>query len=274
MAVPKYDDLFNPLLKALHELGGSSSVVEMEEKVADILKLSEKDINEIHVGTRTKLSYRLAWARNYLKRYGLLVNSAKGVWALTPQGQKTTSVNKQEVNKIVKSQDRSDKKTEYHEEAEQDIEKWKDDLLEVIKKIPPADFERLCQRILREAGFIKVEVKGKSGDGGIDGIGMFKIAGFLTFRVIFQCKIYQGNVSSQQIREFKGTMVGRADKGLFITTGRFTRDAIEEANRDGSTPVDLVDGRELVEKMKELGLGVNVKQEETIDIDQDWFKNF
>jgi restriction system protein len=274
MAVPKYDDLFNPLLTALHKLGGSSSVVEMEEKVAEVLKLSEKDINEIHRGTRTKLSYRLAWARNYLKRYGLLVNSAKGVWALTPQGQKTTSVNIQEVNKIVKSQDRSDKKTEYHEEAEQDIEKWKDDLLEVIKKIPPADFERLCQRILREAGFIKVEVKGKSGDGGIDGIGMFKIAGFLTFRVIFQCKRYQGNISSQQIREFKGTMVGRADKGLFITTSRFTRDAQEEANRDGSTPVDLVDGRELVEKMKELGLGVTVKQEEIIDIDQDWFKNF
>ncbi len=274
MAVPKYDDLFNPLLKAIHALGGSASVIESEEKVADILNLSEKDINEIHRGNRTKLSYRLAWARNYLKRYGLLDNSSRGVWALTPKGQTTFEVNKQEVNKIVKSVDNSEKVVEYHDEDGQDLEKWKDDLLEVIKNISPADFERLCQRVLREAGFIQVKVTGKSGDGGIDGVGTIKIAGFLSFRVIFQCKRYQGNVSSQQIREFKGTMVGRADKGLFITTGRFTRDAKDEASRDGSTPVDLVDGRELVEKMKELGLGVNIKNEEIIEINKDWFTNF
>lgn len=274
MAIPKYDDLFNPLLKAMHELGGSASVVETEEKVADILGLTDKDINEIHQGNRTKLSYRLAWARNYLKRYELLDNSSRGVWALTSKGQSTLSVNKQDVNKFVKNIDVSTKKIEYHEDESSDLEKWKDDLLDVIKAISPADFERLCQRILREAGFVQVKVMGKSGDGGIDGIGMIKIAGFLTFRVIFQCKRYQGNVTSQQIREFKGTMVGRADKGLFITTGRFTRDAKDEAIRDGSTPIDLVDGRELVEKMKELGLGINIKTEETIEIDKEWFKEF
>ena len=220
------------------------------------------------------MNYRLAWARNYLKRYGVVNNSSRGIWALTAKGQSVSEVNKQEVNKFVKSKSFLNRKTTYSREEVQDTEKWKDDMLEVIKSMTPVDFERLCQRVLRESGFVRVDVTGKSGDGGIDGIGLIKIAGFLSFRVIFQCKRYQGNVTSQQIREFKGTMVGRADKGLFLTTGRFTKDAKDEANRDGSSPIDLVDGTEFVNKMKELGLGVIVKSEEAVEVDKNWFSDF
>lgn len=272
MAVPKYDDLFNPILKALRELGGSASVTEMDDKVADILKLSDSEINEIHRGSRTKLSYRMAWARNYLKRFGLIENSSKGVWALTSQGNKTASVDKKEVNKFVKQQDRRIEITIVDDKEEEIL--WKDKLLEIMKKLSPSDFEKLCQRILREAGFIQVTVTGKTGDGGIDGTGLLRIGGFLSFRIIFQCKRYQGSVSSQQIREFKGTMAGRADKGLFITTGTFTKDAKAEAARDGSTYIDLIDGEQLVEKMKDLGLGVKIKKEETVEVNKDWFSGF
>src|SRR5438552_8189499 len=83
MPVPTYDGLFNPLLRAIRERGGSASVAEQEDKVAQLLNLSDQEASEIHRGNRTKLSYRLAWARNYLKRVGLLENSARGVWALT-----------------------------------------------------------------------------------------------------------------------------------------------------------------------------------------------
>ena len=272
MVIPTYDDLFNPLLTAMHQLGGSATVSEQEDKVAEILKLSDKEVNEIHRGNRTKLSYRLAWARNYLKRYGLLENSARGVWALTQVGIHLTKVDKYEVNKKVKELDTRNKKDVSLEE-EVDVD-WQDKLLEEIKKISPADFEKLCQRLLRESGFIQVEVTGRSGDGGIDGRGIVKIGGFLSFRVIFQCKRYKGSVSSKDIREFKGTMVGRAEKGLFITTGTFTREAKEEASRDGAPPIDLVSGEELAEKMKELRLGVKVFPLETVEIDQNWFKNF
>ncbi len=273
MAIPKYDDLFNPLLQSLHEFGGSSSIEEMDDKVGEILKLSDKDINEIHRGNRTKLGYRLAWARNYLKRYGLLENSSRGVWSLTLTGNKTKSVNKSEVNKVVKgfslkSQDKID------EPSTQETLGWEEELLNLIKELSPSEFEKLCQRILREAGFTQVTVTGKSGDGGIDGRGVFKMGGLLSFHVIFQCKRYKGSVSSQQIREFKGTMSGRDDKGLFITTGTFTREAKQEASRDGSIQIDLVDGEELVNKMKELRLGVDVKMEEIVEIDKDWFKVF
>src|SRR5690606_6628929 len=94
---------------------------------------------------------------------------------------------------------------------------WQDELLDILKALSPSEFEKLCQRVLREAGFIQVKVTGRSGDGGIDGTGIVRIGGFLSFRVIFQCKRYQGSVTSQQVREFKGTMVGRADKGLLMT---------------------------------------------------------
>ncbi|KKT74331.1 MAG: Restriction endonuclease [Microgenomates group bacterium GW2011_GWA2_44_7] len=276
MAIPKYDDLFNPLLRALHELGGSASISETEDKVAEILTLSDDDLNEIHGGNRTKLSYRLAWARNYLKRYGLLENSARGVWSLTSLGNETKSVDKAEVNKKVKSLDLTvevaDEVTVKGKVSLKQIV-WQDEMLEILRKLPPADFERLCQRILREAGFIEVVVTGRSGDGGIDGRGILRVGGFLSFRVIFQCKRYKASVTSQEVREFKGTMSGRADKGLLITTGSFTRDAKAEAARDGSPPIDLVNGQQLVEKMKELGLGVKVKTEEVVETDQGWFEN-
>lgn len=277
MSFPKYDDLFNPLLRALHELGGSASVSETEDKVAEVLNLSDREINEIHKGSRTKLNYRLAWARNYLKRYGLLENSAKGVWSLTPKGNITKTVNKHEVNRALKERDFiNEDRNEIKAENVVSVSPlaWQDELLGVLKKLPPSEFEKLCQRILRESGFVQVKVTGKAGDGGIDGIGTVRLGSFLGFKVIFQCKRYKGSVASKEIREFKGTMAGRADRGLFITTGIFTKDAKTEATRDGSPPLDLVDGELLVEKMKELGLGVKVKLEEVIEVDNEWFKAF
>lgn len=277
MPVPSYDELFNPLLKSLRDLGGSGSVAEIEEKVSQNLNLSEDDINEIHKGNRTKISYRLAWSRNYLKRYGLLENSSRGVWALTPRGVETTGVNKEEVNKYVKSLDKETESSidaSENSEAETPYILWEESLLSEIQKISPQDFERLCQRVLRESGFVQVEVTGRSGDGGIDGRGIIKIGGLLSFRIIFQCKRYIGSVGSQQVRDFRGAMVGRAEKGLIITTGTFTRDARQEATRDGAPPVDLIDGEELTQKMKELRLGVKVEQAEVVEVDKEWFKAF
>lgn len=279
MAIPSYDKLFNPLLEAMHQLGGSGSVSEIEDKVASILKLSEKEINEIHRRNITKLSYRLAWARNYLKQYGLLENSSRGIWALTAKGLKTHKVDEEKVRKIVKrstSKGSESLEAEIPEGKDQEplLKLWQEALLERLSKISASGFEKLCQRILREAGFIQVEVTGRSGDGGIDGKGIVRLAGFLSFPVIFQCKKYAGSVSPKEIRDFRGAMVGRADKGLFLTTGTFTKGAKTEASRDGAPPVDIVDGEQLAEKMKELGLGIRVKTEEVVEVDDEWFGSF
>jgi restriction system protein len=273
MAIPTYDNLFNPLLAAIRKLGGSASIPEQERTVAELLALSEKEVSEIHRGNRTKLSYRLAWARNYLKRCGLLDNSERGVWSLTPEGLKKGEVDREEVKRVVQVLERSQKKKEKDEESEEPTATWEDELLELIKSIDPSAFERLCQRLLRESGFIQVEITGRSGDGGIDGKGVVRIGGVLSFHVLFQCKRYRGSVSPSVVRDFRGALVGRADKGLIVTTGVFSKDARLEAQRDGATPIDLIDGEELVEKLKELRIGVEVKQKivEEIVIHRDYF---
>lgn len=277
MAIPTYDELFNPLLKALQNLGGSASIPEQEEEVAKLLKLTDKEIAEIHRGSRTKLSYRLAWARNYLKRYGILENSKRGIWSLSADGLKITHVNKEEVKKAIVALDRQErkKKEDISELFEEDVpESWEDELLNLIKSISPASFERLCQRLLRESGFIQVEVTGRSGDGGIDGKGVVRLGGLLSFHVLFQAKRYKGNVPPSVVRDFRGALVGRADKGLIISTGSFSRDARAEAQRDGATPIDLIDGEDLVEKLKNLSIGVNVTERvvEEVTINHDYFK--
>lgn len=280
MPIPKYDELFTPLLQAMQNLGGSASIAEQEDEVAAILKLTDEEVSEIHRGNRTKLSYRLAWARNYLKRFGVLDNSSRGVWALTSEGQQHSKLNKETVKKYVQALDREQTNNGTENEPSEPSPElrdigWEDKLLEVVKSMHPTAFERLCQRLLRESGFIQVEVTGRTNDGGIDGKGVVRIGGLLSFHVIFQCKRYQGSVSSPLVRDFRGAMVGRADKGLLITTGTFTKDARIEAQRDGAPPIDLIDGESLVEKLKELRIGVNVREKvvEEVTIDEAYFKN-
>jgi restriction system protein len=147
---------------------------------------------------------------------------------------------------------------------------WKSQLLELMRSMEPSAFERLAQRLLREAGFTKVEVRGKTGDGGIDGVGVLRV-NLVSFQVFFQCKRYKGSVSSSEIRDFRGAMMGRADKGLFITTGTFTSQASDEATRDGATAIDLIDGDRLCDLLKENSLGVSTRMIEQVDIDGDWF---
>ncbi|MCK4922932.1 MAG: restriction endonuclease [Bacteroidales bacterium] len=272
---------FNPTLIALKNLGGSGALNEIEEQVIAILNLPEEATNEIHRESRTKLTYRLAWAKNYLKRYGLLENSSRGIWALTENGRETEAVDKEKVKNIVvriDKEQRTKKQAETNNEPQLDakieeIEEfgWQDKLIETMREIHPDQFERLCQRILRELGFVNVEVTGRSNDGGIDGKGLIKLGGILSYHVVFQAKRYQGSVSSSVVRDFRGAMSGRADKGLILTTGSFTREAKKEASRDGAIPIDLIDGNEFAERLKELNLGVSIEMVEEVKINTDWF---
>lgn len=278
----KFDDLFDPTLKSLHILGGSASAEEIEENVANILSLSDEKINDIQRGNITKLSYRLAWARNYLKKAGLVEKSDRGVWSLTTKGLNCKEINKEEIKKHVHDLDKSgndineeiNKELEIEENAEIKELNWQEQALEILKTIPPENFERLCQRLLRELGFINVEVTGKVGDGGIDGKGVYRVGGIMSFHVVFQCKRFIGTISPSIVRDFRGAFIGRADKGLLITTGTFTREAKKEAQRDGAPPIDLVDGFDLIEKLKELKLGINVEMVEKVTVSADWYRNF
>lgn len=280
MTLPTFDDLMNPLLKALRMLGGSGSIEEIYSKTVEITGLSEDVLAQLHdpdKSSQTEVGYRLAWARTYLRKYGLLENSSRGVWSLAEKAKSLESVEPAEVLRFVRALDKQETpKKRPSDETTRELseeEGWKDKLSTVLtQKLDPAGFERLVQRILRESGFIHVEVTGRTGDGGIDGKGIARIHGFMSFHVLFQCKRYKGSVAAGEIRDFRGAMVGRADKGLFITTGSFTPTAVKEATRDGAPPIDLVDGDELAEKLKELALGVKTELVERVSVDAAWFE--
>lgn len=283
--LPSFDELIIPTVKALIELGGSGTIEEINTKVYEIAELTDEVLQIPHgeEGNMKEIDYRLAWSKTYLKKFGLVENSSRGVWALLKSDIKISELDYLEIVRKVREQNKptNTKQKITKTETEQiddeitdevsETEEWKDKLLNVLYNISPAAFERLAQRILRESGFSQVEVTGKVGDGGIDGKGIVRVSGLLSFHVIFQCKRYKGSVSPSQIRDFRGAMQGRADKGLVITTGSFTREAIKEATRDGAPPIDLIDGELLCEKLKELKLGIETKLTESVEVKKDWF---
>ncbi|MCF8322745.1 MAG: restriction endonuclease [Flavobacterium sp.] len=281
--IPSFDELIIPTVKALIELGGSGTIEEINTRVYEIAELTDEVLQIPHgeEGNMNEIDYRLAWSKTYLKKFGLVENSSRGVWALLKSDVEISELDYVEIVRKVREQNKPSNIKKSKTQTEQiddeivdevsETEEWKDKLLNVLYNISPAAFERLAQRILRESGFSQVEVTGKVGDGGIDGKGIVRVSGLLSFHVIFQCKRYKGSVSPSQIRDFRGAMQGRADKGLVITTGSFTREAIKEATRDGAPPIDLIDGELLCEKLKELKLGIETKQTESVEVKKDWF---
>ncbi|MCP4537423.1 MAG: restriction endonuclease [Chloroflexi bacterium] len=278
--IPTFDAFMNPVIQALKSLGGSGTIEEINNKVVEIAELSDDQTEVLHKpekgGGSTEVEYRLAWTRTYLKKYDVLENSSRGVWALTAKGRQIDRVNPKEVRRFVQAQKKEaqvvSEEVEIDEAETEPL--WRDELLDVLLEMDPSAFERLVQRLLRESGFIQVEVTGRSGDGGVDGKGIMRLGGLLSFHVIFQCKRYRGSVTASQVRDFRGAMVGRADKGLLVTTGNFTKDATREATRDGAAPaIDLIDGDLLLDKLKELGLGVKTRvvKAEQITVDRNWF---
>ncbi|MBI1760154.1 MAG: restriction endonuclease [Acidobacteria bacterium] len=260
--LPHRNELMRPTVEAIRSLGGSGSVEEIVEKVISILGIPDELVTRPYITKRgnedgrTQLEYELAWVRTYLKQLGVLENSARGVWART--GKEFID----ETGVALTTPDKAAVSVDWRERINKCL----------VEILSPSAFERLVQRMLRETGFAQVEVTGRTGDGGIDGKGIAKINGILSFRVVFQCKRYRGSVSASEIRDFRGAMQGRADKGLFITTGYFTRDAVKEATRDGAIAIDIVDGEKLAEKLKELSLGVKIELVENIVVDEEWFK--
>ena len=277
--VPTYDKLVYPTIQALIALGGSGSNEEILDKVLQLGHYSD-DIEEVlnSRGTMSLIAYRLAWARTYLKKVGGLENSQRGIWTLTSIGKSMTeevcktipNTVKKAYSELKRSQKSVIDDNEGIELADNDDVHWKEQLLSLLKKIDPSAFERLSKRVLRESGFTKVEVTGKPSDGGIDGIGILRM-NLVSFTVLFQCKRYQDSVGSAAVRDFRGAMQGRCDKGLILTTGTFTSEAKKEATRDGAPTIDLIDGDEFCDLLKQLRLGVTVEQIERVTIDGTWF---
>lgn len=279
MTVPMFELYMNPMLQALVQLGGSATKQELDEMVPELMQLTDEQLAVMHDPGKSNVSevvYRMGWARTYLKKVGLIDNSTRGIWTLTSEGRAIEGVEPEEVVRQVREQYQASRDAQVsnpddtveHELQEED---WRVSAMHVLRQMDPTAFERLCQRLLRECGFVEVEVTGRTGDGGIDGIGILRLQELVSLQVLFQSKRYSGSVGSPEIRDFRGAMVGRTDKGLFITTGYFTRAAQQEATRDGAPTIDLIDGDRLLDLLKRMGLGVKTEMVEKITIDEAWF---
>ena len=268
-----------PVLQALKDLGGSARPAEVEARVVELLGISPEVQEEQLASGGSRFRNRVHWARFYLTKVGLISSSTRGVWSLTEKGQDTDLDHGQalELFKAVHSKFGGKKKVK-EVEAEADEEEatidtdHREGLLELLKNLPAEGFERLCQRLLRESGFQQVTVTGRSGDGGLDGHGILQVNPLVSFYVYFQSKRWKDIVGPSVVRDFRGAMMGRADKGIIITTGRFTTEAKKEAVRDGVPPIELVDGETLVSMFENLELGLKPKT--IYEIDESFFEEF
>lgn len=272
-----------PIVETLQDLGGSGQPKEVTNAVLERLHISEHEQAETTRNGSSRVRNQVAWARFYLATVDVVDASKRGVWALTQKG-RTLQLSPNAVSQLFKNAQailaaRSEKPRAVSDGAEivppteppGDIPGTRS-LLDVLKSLPPEGFERASQRLLRESGFERVVVTGKSGDGGIDGNGILQVNPFVSFTVLFQCKRYAGSVSASQVRDFRGAMVGRADKGIIITTGTFTTEAVKEARRDGAPPIELVDGDTLVQMFERLELGVKPKT--VYEVDETFFEEY
>lgn len=238
----------------------------------------------------SEVEYQLAWACTYLKNYGVIVNSARSVWSITPEFASGIEIDAKEIllfttkRKAEKSKisvgikgkegdvEKPDDEIENNDDVEfpDEVKPWRQQLSDILQNMNPYGFERLAQRVLRECGFTQVIVTKKSGDGGINGIGKLKINGIFSFNVGFQCKRYTGLVSSSEIRDFRGSLTTDIEKGVFITTGAFSKAAKDEASTPGKKQIDLIDGEEFISKLAEYAIGV--KEVKTYEIEEDFFR--
>ncbi|MEZ4827326.1 MAG: restriction endonuclease [Bacteroidia bacterium] len=283
---PQFIRFFAPIVDVLKESGGSANAGEVQDMVIEKMKIPESRLEEKLKSGASRVRNQIAWARIYLVKDGILDDSSKrGIWRLTEKGA-NVQIASEDAHRIFKEvhskfTTKGNGKTSAIEESS-DLEKIEETLIDdeshantligILQNLPPAGFERICQRLLRESGFKKVSVTGKSGDGGIDGEGILEINPLISFKVLFQAKRYLGTVGSATVRDFRGAMQGRADKGIIITTGRFSQDAKKEAVRDGAPPIELVDGEVLVELFEKNELGL--KRKIVYEIDREFFQEY
>jgi len=289
-SAPEFVKYLGPVIAALGELGGSGRPEEVRGAIADALNISEEEqARRLPSGVQSRFENQVHWARFYLAKGGYIDASRRGVWTLTEKARALGTVTPAQAREIYRTvavefaklrgktstladAQAADEQVAPAADAEHTLINYREAVAARLQALPAAGFERFCQRLLRESDFEEVTITGRSGDGGIDGIGILQVNALVSFKVLFQCKRYAGSVTPSHVRDFRGAMMGRADKGIIITTGSFTSDARKEAVRDGVPPIELVDGEKLLNMLEKLELGLIPQR--TFQVDTAFFDQF
>lgn len=280
MKGPEFLKYVNPVLTILQSNGGAGNSSDVIDQVIEKLKITEVELEETTSNGQSRIRNQIQWARFYLFKAGLIENSKRGIWRLTNEGLEKM-LKEEDIYKLFKEVQDSVKKTPAAKPQKVDLkfeniptedEEHSVGLINIIQGLSPNGFERLCKRLLTEIGINEIVVTGGAGDQGIDGKGIVKLNDVVSLNIVFQSKRYKETVSPHHVRDFRGAMQGRGEKGLIITTGRFTKEAKIEANREGVTPIELIDGNRLVELFEKFNLGL--KPMTVFEIDHEFFKTF
>lgn len=300
MTIPDYQSIMLPFLKALGN-NQERSIREATDHLADVFKLSEKEKKEMYpTGNAYIFDNRVQFAKLFLKKAGLIQSPKRGAIQITDLGIGVLRKNPSEINVKYLEQfplflefrnTRKEKDKQEEREPEVDInqtpqelleygyQKIKKDLsqelLEFVKQSSSRFFERLVVELLLSMGYggsrkDAGQAIGQSGDGGIDGIIKEDRLGLDV--IYLQAKRWENVIGSKEIRNFVGSLVGqKANKGVFITTSGFTKDAVEYV-KTITHKVILIDGDMLTQLMIENNIGVSkVISYDIKRIDSDYF---
>jgi len=296
---PKFVQYFQPVLSALKALGSSATPKEVFEWIESSIQVPKSEIEEINKSGQSKFENKVHWARFYLAKAGYIETEKRGIWVLTDMGRKanlTHSValkifhnvrlegnwNKEEQSETstsdIDSAQASTSSNLVDENASPDDDLYinqkdiQDQLFEILQNLDDKGFEELSARLLRHLGFESVNVTGRTGDEGIDGEGYLRLNRFVRTKVMFQCKRYTAPVGPGAIRDFRGAIQGRAERGIFLTTANFTRAAKEAAARENATPIELVEIDDIITLLIEERLGVS--ETKALKLDLSFFKPY
>jgi restriction system protein len=278
---------FGPLLDALRDLGGSASPREAVDRIAETERVPNELLNAALKSGQSRFYNQVHWARQYLVWGGLIDSGKRGVWSLTPLGRDTRldaaasrQLFLQQVKRHAYLRKRADRGTTTaatpddtpDDTPQSDQDATLEMFLRVVRGLSPKGFEQVCLRLFREAGFERVQITGRSNDVGVDGVGVLQVNDLVSFNVVFQCKEWEQAVPPKEVRDLRGAMDGRAEKGIFLTTSAFSTNARAEAERPGAAPIELVDGVKLFEMFKKYELGLKPRM--VYDVDPSFFEQF
>ena len=301
MAVPKYDEFMPSIIRCLGD-GKVHSLKQITEYCANEFQLSETDKSETLSSGQSKLNNRVGWAKTYLKKAGLIKSTKRAHFCLTDEGAKAfqagadcvtleylrsfDSINEfegkaKENHKTISEteQIKTESPQEQIESALRAInDELAEDLMSEVMKISPYEFERLVVKLLIKMGYGTMEenkdaVTQKSGDEGIDGVVSADKFGFDS--IYIQAKQWREDivVGRPEIQKFLGALVGQgATKGIFITTSKFSKEAVNYAAKQLHNKIVLVDGKQLAKLMIDYDLGVSTVATYMVKrIDSDFF---